>query len=280
MTETLILGNGISRLSYVELINNWPGEVWGSNRAYLDFPKKITRLTGHLDVMKDAREYRKKNQCNFEIWGGHLGDKNSFDNHFDCPSQFRKDSGITLVAQALHEDKNVSVCGFDLGGPDIHSPGLENHLKHNWVQRWRKLFEVYDHNRVTFIGYDHKPYLFSGRSSMQYSQRYRDNRPHIIDIDYLKIWKKWTGRDYKYLGGEIVKVKYKKNGYVATVSEAVAAKLIDKGKVELVKEKKEAPKTDVLTRKEIIAKLVELKIDFDKKAKVADLLALLEEAEK
>lgn len=36
----------------------------------------------------------------------------------------------------------------------------------------------------------------------------------------------------------------------------------------------------MLTRKEIIAKLVELKIDFDKKAKVADLLALLEEAEK
>ena len=35
-----------------------------------------------------------------------------------------------------------------------------------------------------------------------------------------------------------MKVRYKKNGYVAEVSEAVASKLIDKGKVELIKEDK------------------------------------------
>lgn len=243
--DVLILCNGISRLSYVDLIKTWLGEVWGCNRAYLDFPEKLTRLTGHLDVMKDAKKYREENQYNYEIWGGHLANQKQFDHHFDCPKQFRKDSGITLVAQALHKGRNISVCGFDLGGPDIHSPGLEKQLKHNWIQRWRKLFEVYDHERVTFIGYDHKPYLFSDKSSMQYSQRYRGGRPHIIEAAYLAIWKIWAGRDYKYLGEERVKVKYKRNGYIAEVSEAVAAKLIDKGKVELIKkpaEKKPAVK--------------------------------------
>ena len=242
MADVLILGNGISRLSYVDLIETWPDEVWGCNRVYLDFPSKLDRLTGHLDVMESAKKCRDENQYKFDIWGGHLGSANLFDFHFDCPTMFRKDSGLTMVAQALHEKNTVSVCGFDMGGPDIHSPGLENHLKHSWVQRWRKLFEVYNHRLVTFIGYDHKPYLFSGRSSMQYSQRYRDGRPHIMDPDYLEVWKEWTGKDYKYLGEETMKVKYKKNGYVATVSEAVAAKLIDKGAAELVKEAK--PKED------------------------------------
>jgi len=253
MADVLILGNGISRLSYVELIETWPDEVWGCNRAYLDFPGKLDRLTGHLEVMEDAKKCREENQYKFEIWGGHLANWHFFDNHFDCRLMFRKDSGITLVAQALHEKNTVSVCGFDMGGPDIHSPNLHNDLKHSWIQRWRKLFEVYDHKLVNFIGYDHKPYLFSDRSSMQYSQRYRDGRPHIIDPDYLEVWKEWTGKDYQYLGGEIVEVKYKKNGYIATVSEAVAAKLIDKGAAELVKvvkpKTKEAPKSAVKGKK-------------------------------
>jgi len=233
--EVLIIGNGISRLSYVDMIKSWEGEVWGCNRAYLDFPEKLDRLNGHNDVMIDAKIYREENQHKYEIWGGHIGPKGTAEKTFNCPTQFRKDSGITMVAQALHEGNNVSVCGFDLGGPDIHSPGLEKQLKHNWVQRWRKLFEVYDHKRVEFIGYDHKPYLFSDRSSMQYSQRYKDDRPHIIDPDYLDVWKKWTGKEYSYLGGERMKIRYKKNGYIGEVSEAVAAKMIDKGKAELVK---------------------------------------------
>lgn len=281
MANVLILGNGISRLAYVDLIKAWIGEVWGCNRIYLDFPKILTRITGHENVMQDAKKCREENQHNYEIWGGHLGANKAAEKTFNCLPQFKKDSGITMVAQGLHEGHNITVCGFDLGGPDIHSPGLEKHLKHNWVQRWRKLFEVYDHTRVRFIGYDHKPYLFSGRSSMQYSQRYRDDRPHIIELVYLETWKKWTGKDYCYLGGETVKVKYKKNGYVATVSEAVAAKLIDKGKAELVKEKKQEEKTDpVLTKKQIIAKLEESGIKYDKKSKVDDLLKLLEGEEK
>ena len=243
MTETLILGNGISRLSYVDIIKNWLGEVWGCNLAFLDFPEKLNRITGHADVMLKAKDCREKYQHGFEIWGGHLGANLAAEKTFDCPRIFRKDSGTTLIAQALHEGRDVAVCGFDLGGLDIHSPGLENLLKHNWVQRWRKLFEVYDHTRVRFIGYDHKPYLFSGRSSMVYSQRYRDGRPHIMDDKYLSVWENWTGKKSQCLdlGGETVKVKYKKNGFIGEVSEAVAAKLIDKGKAELVK-KKETPK--------------------------------------
>lgn len=256
MCDVLILGNGISRLSYSAIINGWPGQVWGCNRVYLDFPHKLNRLTGHFDVMEQAKEYRELHQYKYEIWGGHLGNGSLYDNKFDCPPQFRKDSGITLVAQALHEVENVTVCGFDLGGPDIYSPGIENQLKHNWVQRWRSIFEVYDHRRVTFIGYNHKDYILSNRSSMQYAQRYRAGKPHVMDSDYLEAWKKWTGKDYISLGGFTVKVRYKKDGYVGEVSEGVAGKLIDKGKAELVKEpkikeepeKKEEPKKQAVKK--------------------------------
>lgn len=250
MSDVLILGNGISRLSYVDLVKNWIGEVWACNRAYLDFPEKLNRITGHEDVMLDAKKYREENKCSYEIWGGHLGKNSAAERTFDCPPQFRKDSGITLVAQALHEGRYVAACGFDLGGPDIHSPGLENQPKHNWVQRWRKLFEVYDHKKVEFIGFDHKPYILSDRSSMQYAERYRTGRPHVMDADYIEVWKKWTGKNYESLGGETVKVKYKKNGYIAEVSEAVAAKLIDKGKAELIKEPKvkDEPKAEPAKR--------------------------------
>lgn len=282
MTETLVLGNGISRLSYIDIIKNWLGEVWGCNLAFLDFPDKLNRITGHANVMLQAKEYREKYRHDFEIWGGNLGANIATDKKFDCPEIFRRDSGTTMLAQALHEGRNIAVCGFDLGGPDIHSPGIENQLKHNWIQRWRKLFEVYDHKRVRFIGYDHKPYLFSGRSSMQYSQRYRNGKPHIIDPDYMEAWEQWTGKKYEHIdfGGETVKVKYKHNGYVATVSEGVAAKLIDKGKAELVKEVKPKEETEpVLTKKQIIAKLEEMGVEYDKKSKVVDLLKVLEEAE-
>jgi len=277
MKEILILGNGISRISFHDLIVDWPGEVWGCNRAYLDYPKKLTRLTGHTDVMYEADENRKANNLFFEIWGGHLGKLGAADKAFTCSKRFCKDSGTALIAQALHEGHQIAVCGFDLGGPDIHSPGLENVDKHNWVKRWRLLLETYGRKRIRFIGYDHLPFLLSGRRSNEYSDYYRRGKPHIYDADYIEAWEKWSGKkafDYKEIFEMKVKVKYTKTGQVAEMDVKIAEKMQSKGKLEIIKENK----VDKLIKKEIIIQLEELEIDFDKKLKVDELEKLLNEA--
>jgi len=278
-SEVLILGNGISRISFKDLITDWPGEVWGCNRSYLDYPEKLTRLNGHTNVMYEAAEYREKHNLSFDIWGGHLGPLGAADKGFTCSKRFCKDSGTAMIAQALHEGFNIAACGFDLGGPDLHSPRLGTIAKHNWIKRWRTLLETYGRRRIRFIGYDHLPYLLSGRPPTEYSNCYRAGEPHLYDADYIEVWEQWSGKSafsYKEISIVKVKVKYTKTGQVAEMDQQVAAKMQSKGKVEILK----APKTEKPekpTKKEIILKLLELKIDFDKKAKVEDLLKLLPE---
>ena len=258
MTETLVLGNGISRLSFDKLIREWPGEVWGCNRAYLEFPDKLARLTGHTEVLIEARKYRNEHRLSFELWGGHLGHSLETDKAFTCPHEFRKDSGTTLVAQALHEGKNVAVCGFDLGGPDIHSPGIEKQSKHQWVERWRAIVKRYGSDRIRFIGFDHMPYILSGRASQAYANRYRDGKPHIIDDDYIEQWEKWSGKKARITGREysMVKVRFKKNGFESVMSDEVAEKYAEKKKVEIIG-KVEAPKREAKTEKKAEPKKAE-----------------------
>jgi len=246
MTETLILGNGISRLAYVDLIRDWPGEVWGCNRAYLDHGDKLTRLCGHDDVMIEARQYRDDQGLSYEIWGGHIGGGSATEKAFTCPPGFRKDSGTTLVAQALHEGRAIALCGFDLGGPDIHSPGLEKQLKHNWIDRWRNIVKTYGDENIRFIGFDHLWFINSNLSALEYSRKYAAGRPHIFDDEYLKVWEKWAGKPPFVTGDEYMKVQVKyKDGRLAQMDAEIAHKMQAKGKVEIVKEKKaEAPKVE------------------------------------
>lgn len=248
MDEVLILGNGISRISYQNLIADWPGEVWACNRAYLDYPDKITRLNGHTDVMYEADEYRKKHDLCYEIWGGHLGKLGAADKAFTCSKRFCKDSGTSMIAQALFEKKQVAVCGFDLGGPDIHSPGLETVNKYNWIKRWRLLLESYGRKRIRFIGYDHLPYLLSGRSADEYGKYYKAGKPHIYDADYIESWEKWSGKtafNYEEKIEMKVKVKYTITGQIAEMDEPIAVKMQKKGKLTILKaEKKAEPKKE------------------------------------
>jgi len=161
--EVLILGNGASRIFYRDFINKWEGEMWACNRAYRDFGQDLTRLTGHQKVLAEAEKFRDVNGWKYEIWGGHHGAILSENWHrFSAPVELLKDSGSTLVAQALEEkyDK-ILVCGFDFGGFDLYSP-IEKQNKVNWVQRWRNIALRYGLDSVIFIGYDHKPYLLSG----------------------------------------------------------------------------------------------------------------------
>lgn len=236
MDEVLILGNGISRINYHEFILKWSGEVWGCNRAYLEYGNKLTRLTGHADVLQDAEVFRDKNNLFFEIWGGHIGTTIKSAKRFDCPKQYQTDSGTTLIAQALHEGFNIVACGFDLGGWDIHSPELENAPKDNWVERWRILLAVYGEERIRFIGHDHKPFLLSMLPSNTYCQKYTNGFPHINDPDYLKTWEKWTGKKPEVFEEEyMTKVKFP-DGREVEMKDFIAKKMAKKGKVEILKQ--------------------------------------------
>lgn len=250
MTEILVLGNGISRLAWHELILEWPGEVWGCNRVYEEYGALLSRLTGHKEVLVAAiAEMKKHEDWDFRVWGGHLGKPLKCAEPFTCPKKYHNDSGTTLVAQALHEGHNVAVCGFDLGGWDVKSPELENVPKWNWVDRWRRLLNDYGESRVRFIGHDHKPYLLSEAPNDAYCHRYLNGHPHISDPAYIAVWEKWTGRKANELESDpMVKVKYK-DGREAQMKDVIAAKLERKGKVEIVKQNGSKPQAKRSTKK-------------------------------
>lgn len=260
MKEVLVVGNGISRLDYDQLILEWPGEVWGCNRVYFEYGRKLTRLTGHTDVMVAAREHRREHQHEYEIWGGHLGKAEPADRRFTCPAVHRKDSGSTLVAQALHEGFNVAAVGFDFGGWDVHSPGLENMPKPQWVKRWRAFLGQYGWDCVRFIGYDHMPYLQSRTDAGRYAKRYTVGRPHMMTPEYLARWESWTGNEAFPAPMEelFVRVVFA-DGREADVKDVIAEKMIRKGKAkpatkkkqdEPQKKKQESPKGGVQRKAE------------------------------
>jgi hypothetical protein len=116
MDEILILGNGVSRLPFDMDIRKWPKTLWGCNRSYLDYGKELDGLFGHEEVMKEAERYRVINGLHYEILG-------TSENPFTCKDLFRKDTGTTLVAEALTRGMRVNVVGFDLGGLDVYSQG-------------------------------------------------------------------------------------------------------------------------------------------------------------
>ena len=188
MTGTvLILGNGISRLAYEKEIRDFRGEVWGCNRVYLDYGNKITALAGHADVMQEARDARDALGHKYDIFG--------IDVEFFCPPLFQKDTGTTLVAEALTQNKKVICCGFDLGGLDVYSPGHENKNKTTWVQRWRLILDKFGEGNVSFLGYNHKPFLLGREPAGTYSAKYTRGQSHIEDEGYKKLRDEWEN-DY------------------------------------------------------------------------------------
>lgn len=241
--ETLILGNGISRLSFIDIIKNWKGEIWGCNRAYLEFGKILTYLIGHGDAMEEAKIYRIENQCKFKIMGGPGSEK-----ELTGPPQFWKDSGSTLVSEALHLGRKIAVCGFDLGGLDVHSPGIEKVNKHNWVDRWRDMIKLYGTDNIRFIGFGHLPFLESRENINKYANQYLADRPHILTPEYLKAWEFWTGKkpELGYMGDYMVEVKYLKgqvSGQTGMMKGAIAEKMEKRGLVEILKS--EAPAVEM-----------------------------------
>lgn len=186
MKPTLILGNGISRRPHRDRIEQYGGEVWGCNWAFQEFPQKLSRLTGHSSILLQAQFFQEDYNCPWEIWGD---PKYGF-KPFTCPAEFRTDSGTTFVAQALEEGREIICCGFDLGGPEYYFPHDPLVRKDYWVGRWRRIAKHYDPKleRVTFWGYDHKPFLLSEESETKYWNRLEQNIPHIPTREYIEIW--------------------------------------------------------------------------------------------
>ena len=188
MQRVLILGNGLSRLNFDKEIREWSGLLWGCNRVYLDYGKELDGLAGHEEVMNEAREYRDRNALDYVIIG-------SDESPYTCRQLFQKDTGATLVAEALTRGMSVEVVGFDIGGLDVYSPGHEKKNKTSWVNRWRLILREFGEDAVKFWGYDHKPFLLSLRHPSEYARRYMNGEAHIEDDEYEKTINKWDN-DY------------------------------------------------------------------------------------
>lgn len=237
MADVLVLGNGISRLLHEDFIRSWTGEFWACNYAYLEWGHKLTLLAGHTNVLEEAMEYRDQHDLNYTIFGALFGRKLA-ERPATCPGEFQKNSGTTLLAQA-HEDgfDTIRLCGFDCGGPDILSPGLELQRKQSWVRRLRELIGHYGTERIRFVGFDHLPFLLGKGREDQYMKRYTRRVPHIPDPAYIALHNLIYGGHHSLRGERQVKVRFitgAKVGFETNMNEGVAMKLVDRGQVEII----------------------------------------------
>lgn len=202
--NVLILGNGISRLAYHSFIDNWIGEAWGCNRAYIDYGEKLTVLAGHVDVMHDAKKYRGQKKLTYKIIGGHLGEDPSADFSFSCNKKYQENTGSAIAAEALTQGHDIVVVGFDMGGRDVYSPNHDAIRKTCWVNRWRWMIQEFGESRIHFIGHDHKPFLLSNRPASEYWDFYKKGKPHIPGKAYAEIYEKWQDSKRFFDGSEKV----------------------------------------------------------------------------
>lgn len=243
MRNVLILGNGISRLAYVKEIESFPGEVWACNYAFREFPEKITRLTGHSEPMIEAQEWKEKHGYKYDIYGGPITKKHPEWKPFTVDPKWRRDSGTTMVAQALHDGLKIELCGFDLGGPHIFDRAYYTTDKSVWVNRWAEIAEQWGLDNITFWGTDHKPFILNVLSGLEnykkYSKEYRKRKPHLEDETYKKTFKEFYMAKQKT---ELKYVKVKVKGKIVDMNEDLAKVYVQKGRGEIVKAEK--PKTE------------------------------------
>ena len=207
----LILGNGLSRLAFDAAIRAHTGPVWGCNAIYLDYGDKLDRIAGHDWCMADAARVREEKGYTYKILGGLKWSGDIGDEAFTCKPIFRENTGTTMVAEALTRGHNVIACGFDMGGPDVYSPDHEKRNKTVWVTRWRLIFEEFGSDRVTFWGYDHKPFLLQKGNAREYSKKYMAGEVHIPDPAYAQAVAEWDN-DYSRILARVPKARFKNIG--------------------------------------------------------------------
>jgi len=133
------------------------------------------------------------------------------------------------------------LCGFDLGGRDIHSPEVHTQNKSNWTKRIRAIRDAFPEafQAVEFVGYNHMPFVNSNISVKSYYQRYILGKPHIPDPEYIALYKLIHGRGevYDYRRYRVVRVRYitdKRRGWETEYREDVAQILADRGQIEIL----------------------------------------------
>jgi len=131
--RVLILGNGISRLQYINEINEYqlsPGEIWGCNHIYAEYGHILTRINGHANVVLQAQHWKEIHGYDYRVI--------TSEDYTELPEQLRGNSGIFLISQALQDGfDEIILCGFDFGGkdvwtPDMHKRGVTNGLYKKW----------------------------------------------------------------------------------------------------------------------------------------------------
>jgi hypothetical protein len=239
--RVLILGNGISRKAFDVQIQAYDGEVWACNNAFREYPEIITRLTGHTEPMVEAQEWKEKHGFKFEIYSGPIAKKFPDWRLFAAPPRWHRDSGTTMVAEALHEGYEVDLVGFDLGGPDVFAFTQYRQDKTCWVNRWAEIVREWGPERLNFWGYDHKPFLMdvvSGVASAKvYSRLYLRRRPHLDDESYKEIYMANVRPETKE--ERMVRIRYP-NGHESSVRESIAISLVGKGHAVTAPELKDA----------------------------------------
>jgi hypothetical protein len=208
--KVLVLGNGQSRLDYDKLIREWPGEVWGCNGVYRDYGPLLSRIaTDSSEGVRELVKHRAETRLTYQVWTwGKLAEAGA-DKKFTSPGHRRSNSGSMLAMQALEEDYQPVLCGFDMGGLDVYGrePGdepVDHGDKPSWIQKWKNIVRHYGPDAFEFIGRDWIPVL--------------------------------TGEEKE--GGALMIVRFG-NGYQTEMRDEMAKIYIAKGKVKQVKEKTE-----------------------------------------
>lgn len=242
--NVLILGNGISRLSFDDYIRSFDGQIWGCNYVFQEYASILDRLTGHQEPMDDADELKKKHGHRYEIFAGVLC-KNKSWKKFTVHPRWLRDSGTTMVAQALHEGFEVWVCGFDLGGPDVYYHDQYLTDKTVWVHRWAEMFREWGWERVHFVGHDHSPFIRevmdAPHMAGRYSKRYKSRNPHIKDTSYTVLYSDIMGERRRIMADKVTVIF--PNGYSTQIDSELAQRMVNKGECQFFVQspKKEEP---------------------------------------
>lgn len=238
--DVLIVGNGISRLAFTDQIKTYKGEIWACNNAYKEFGPYLKRLTGHVDVLYEAEKYRNEHNLSFEIWSGNLGKPDINWRKFIVPAKWYRDSGTTLIAEALFERyDNIELVGFDLGGADVYALDQYKVDKTSWVKRFVDIEKEWSLKSIKWWGYNHTPFIQKcvknpGFAHMYY-KAYGEGDPHIKDMSYINLFKSMVNSTPNTDKLCNYRVKFP-NGYIGVIKADIAKRLIERHQVEFVEE--------------------------------------------
>jgi hypothetical protein len=140
-------------------------------------------MTGDYVTLKEAARYKKKYNLKYKIFGKNQKSKTIPGvDIMDIPLRFVKDSGCTLVARAILKGYDeIYLVGFDLGGKDLYVQDHEKRNKSIWIKNWRHIAKELGLEKVTFVGKDHKPFIYSNESVDFYAKKYLNGVDHLKD---------------------------------------------------------------------------------------------------